>query len=112
MDLLFANLSEAQVLAGNGEPAELATRLLDLSGQVVIKLGAAGAVWADRTGLVHGSAHTVEPIDPTGAGDAFAAGFLSQWLVHPPLDKAAILACGADFGAAAVATVGGRPATR
>ncbi|WP_327005663.1 PfkB family carbohydrate kinase [Dactylosporangium sp. NBC_01737] len=46
-------------------------------------------------------------VDPTGAGDAFAAGFLAAWLTDAaPADA---LGSGARLGALAVAKVGGRP---
>ena len=45
-------------------------------------------------------------IDTTGAGDAFAAGFLSVW----PGDPEHALAAGARLAAQAVAQEGGRPA--
>jgi sugar/nucleoside kinase (ribokinase family) len=45
-------------------------------------------------------------VDTTGAGDAFAAGFLSAW----PGDPREALAAGARLAAEAVAQAGGRPA--
>ena len=45
-------------------------------------------------------------IDTTGAGDAFAAGFLSAW----PGDPEHALAAGVALAAQAVAQEGGRPA--
>lgn len=110
VDLLFANLDEARVLAGpGGTAAELAVALLDRAGAVVVKSGADGATWAGHgTPPVHVPAVRVARVlDPTGAGDAFAAGFLTSWLTGgAPADA---LANGARLGALAVARVGGRP---
>ena len=47
-------------------------------------------------------------IDTTGAGDAFAAGFLSQW----PGPPEAALHAGVKLAAQAVTQPGGRPALR
>ncbi|GAA1518519.1 sugar kinase [Dactylosporangium maewongense] len=109
VDLLFANLDEAQVLAGDGTAASLATALLDRAGAVVVKSGAAGATWAGPSAApVHVPAAPVaRVIDPTGAGDAFAAGFLAAWLTGA--SPAEALAGGARLGALAVSKVGGRP---
>jgi sugar/nucleoside kinase (ribokinase family) len=119
-DVLFANVDEARVLLGDAGSqrllatdlaAALATRLegrADVGGTVVVKLGAAGAVAATSRGaVVEASALPVEAIDATGAGDAFAAGFLIAWLGSDGLDAA--LATGAAFGARAVTTAGARP---
>ncbi|MEV0127123.1 sugar kinase [Dactylosporangium sp. NPDC050688] len=110
VDLLFANLDEARVLAGpGGTAAQLAAALLDRAGAVVVKSGAGGATWAaPSTPAVHVPAAPVaRVVDPTGAGDAFAAGFLAAWLTGAtPADA---LAGGARLGARAVAQVGGRP---
>jgi sugar/nucleoside kinase (ribokinase family) len=46
--------------------------------------------------------------DPTGAGDAFAAGLLATWLA--PATPADALRSAAAYGAQAVATPGARPA--
>lgn len=45
--------------------------------EVVVTLGSRGALVFDRSGLEHVPARPVEPgVDPTGAGDAFGAGYL------------------------------------
>lgn len=47
---------------------------------VVVKKGAQGAVHYDRSGRIASPGFVVEEIDPTGAGDCFAAAFVSFWL--------------------------------
>jgi sugar/nucleoside kinase (ribokinase family) len=124
--LLFANLDEAGALleslpgaveppagglggAVGGAAERLAERLAGaVGGTAVVKLGAAGAVWSDVAGTAaaHGVPATV--VDPTGAGDAFAAGYLAAWL--DGADPETCLARGVALGAEAVARAGARPA--
>ncbi len=74
--------------------------------ETVVKLGAGGARWSDGVRTVSGPAIGVDDvIDTTGAGDAFAAGFLSAW----PGEPEHALAAGARLAAQAVALPGGRP---
>jgi ribokinase len=49
----------------------------------------------------------VPMVDPTGAGDAFAAGLLQAWCSGA--DPEAALEAGAALGSAAVGRIGGRP---
>jgi ribokinase len=109
-DVLFANLDEARVLTGlSSGPEKLATAILPYAATVVVKCGADGAIWAGAGGVVVSSpaspASTV--VDPTGAGDAFAAGYLAAWLAGGTPAEA--LAAGARLGALAVSRFGGRP---
>ena len=76
VDVLVPNRSELAVLAGSEEPTTLdeAMRVagqVDYSGIVVVTLGAAGALAVDRDDVSHFPAPEVDPVDPTGAGDAF-----------------------------------------
>ena len=50
--------------------------------EVVVKLGADGALWTDGTASSRqrAAAPAAAVVDTTGAGDAFAAGFLAAWL--------------------------------
>jgi ribokinase len=107
-DLLLCNADEADVLAGPGDSAGQARRLTRVARHVVVKRGAAGAVWCGPDHVVRSSAGMAVPmIDPTGAGDAFAAGLLAAWS-SGALPEAA-LGAGAALGAAAVSQVGARP---
>jgi sugar/nucleoside kinase (ribokinase family) len=89
VDLLLPNRREAEVLGSHGE--------------MVVKLGAAGARWGD----LHVPAEPVQVVDTTGAGDAFAAGFLTARLQGA--DKGAALKAGCSTAARVVAQVGARP---
>jgi ribokinase len=106
-DILFANLDEARVLAELPSPAEAALALSAYARTVVVKLGADGAVWASGPDVVTAAAVPASVIDPTGAGDAFAAGALAAWLGgSSPME---CLTAGARLGAAAASVAGGRP---
>lgn len=111
-DLLLANQDEAQALTGLAEPAAMCRALALEVRAVVVKLGAGGALWAGHGAGPAGSILAVpaEPatvVDPTGAGDAFAAGLLAAWTAGA--GPAAALRAGAALGARAVGTTGARP---
>jgi ribokinase len=74
--MLTPNEHEATLLTGESDPAKAGARLL-ASGcsQVVITLGAQGALLVDATGARHFRAPKVRPVDTVGAGDCF-----SGWL--------------------------------
>jgi sugar/nucleoside kinase (ribokinase family) len=108
VDLLLANTDEAAVLSGERNPTSAASQLGDTYREVVVKVGPDGALW--QQGFITASAPAergVEVVDTTGAGDAFAAGFLASWLLHPEPEVA--LAAGNRLAAHAVGTVGARP---
>ncbi|HEX5728962.1 carbohydrate kinase family protein [Microbacterium sp.] len=102
-DVLFASLAEGAALTGTPDPAEMAARVD--AGTLVLTLGADG-VLVDGEHVPAVSAPVV--LDPTGAGDAFCAGFLARWL----RDRNSVAAArnGAEVAARAVGLVGGRPA--
>lgn len=107
-DLCIANLDEARLLAGLGSPADIAKRLATSTyGEVVIKCGAAGAVWSDGSAVESVPAAPTQAMDSTGAGDAFAAGFLARWTADVPAVEC--LRAGALLAAKAVGRSGGRP---
>ena len=66
----------AGVLTGTRD-VEAAARALGLRcGEAIVKDGAAGAVWSDGLTVEAAGCAAVQVLDSTGAGDAFAAGFL------------------------------------
>jgi sugar/nucleoside kinase (ribokinase family) len=86
--------------------AEL-SRAYDLA---VVKLGGAGAVAArDGRVTVRVAGTPTAALDSTGAGDAFAGGFLAARLTGA--DDRTAVAAGCRAGAQAVGQVGGRPPT-
>ena len=84
-DIVFASESEAAMLVPGASAEALAAGLAALGpGQALVTRGAAGAVAAvDGTVLV-APAVPVVAVDPVGAGDAFAAGYLSALLDGEP----------------------------
>lgn len=76
VDLLFANEDEFAALVDL--PLREGLELLsDLDVEIVIKRAERGAVWARAGALIDSPVREVWPVDQTGAGDAFAAGFLA-----------------------------------
>lgn len=76
-DLVTPGHAEAEGISGESDPRRAARRLRELgAGTVAVTLGAEGCEVAadDFEGRV--AAVGVEAVDGTGAGDAFAAGFL------------------------------------
>ncbi len=73
LDFLILNEVEAdQLKAATGQgPADLPVK------DVIVTLGAKGATWFGAGDPVHVPAHTVTPIDTTGAGDTFTGYVLA-----------------------------------
>jgi sugar/nucleoside kinase (ribokinase family) len=105
---LLANREEAAALAGRQDPAAAGARLAARAGTVVVKCGAAGVLVcaADRPPLPV-PAPAAEVVDVTGAGDAFAAGYLLARAAGAAPPEAA--GAGARLAARAVATPGAWP---
>jgi sugar/nucleoside kinase (ribokinase family) len=109
-DVFLPNAAEASLIAGVDDPEEAGRTLLGLGPRVVaVKLGARGAVAVATGGRTcRVPAVPVEPVDTTGAGDSFDAGFLAAWLAGRPLE--ACLAIGAACGALSTRGTGGTSA--
>lgn len=106
-DLLLAGLDEGRLLAGRERPEDVVAALARDHPVVVLTLGAAGVLVAAGGSPVALPAEPAEVLDPTGAGDAFAAGFLHGWVGGAdPVDAARE---GLRTAARALAVIGGRP---
>ncbi|MEW9667304.1 sugar kinase [Ammoniphilus sp. 3BR4] len=81
-DIVMPGIEEGEILIGENEPERIASALLDNGAKaVVIKLGERGAFYATRTEQEYVAGYPVKQIvDTVGAGDGFAAGFLSGLL--------------------------------
>ena len=108
--LLFVNVSQARVLTGRDQAEQAARALTAWYPQVVIKLGADGALFAanGRPDPFRVPGPPIERVvDGTGAGDAFCAGFLPAWLDKKPPDE--VLVSGCRLAARALSLTGARP---
>lgn len=99
VDILMVNQHEAAVVTGRS--ANLVEALLALVPRAVMTLGAAGAVYADRSGArLDIPAFPVNAVDTTGAGDAFAGAFAVAWAQRRPIPEVLRWACAAGAVAA------------
>ncbi len=74
-DVVFLNAEEARAMCG-GTPEDALEQLSEDVAHVVVKLGSEGSLVATG-GQVHRiGIHRTEALDTTGAGDAYAAGYL------------------------------------
>ncbi|WP_417307487.1 carbohydrate kinase family protein [Devosia sp.] len=105
---LFANVEEAEALSGTAALNTQVTRLGASYRRVIIKRGAYGAALGGRDGVRCSlPAPMATVVDTTGAGDAFAAGFLAAELGGMIEDVT--LGHGIAAGSAAIGFVGGQP---
>jgi sugar/nucleoside kinase (ribokinase family) len=96
-DIIFPNLEEFELLSSAGD---LGTRFPE----VVITKGEAGA---ELLGVASVPAQSVEIVDPTGAGDAFAAKYIAERLSGTSPQQSLELAN--IFASLAVTQPGGQP---
>jgi sugar/nucleoside kinase (ribokinase family) len=75
VDIVFLNAEEAELLCGC-PPETALTRVGEVVETVVVKLGAQGSLVSHKGVVCRVPARPVQAIDTTGAGDAYAGGFL------------------------------------
>lgn len=84
---VFAGRDEGALVVGDGTDDEIVTRLAALGATTVaLKLGAAGALVLHEGQLLRQPAIPIDTRDTVGAGDAFVAGFLAEWMLAEPIN--------------------------
>ncbi len=78
--IFMPNRAEAIRITGEENLDQAMLKLAELVPLVVVKDGANGAYGCQQQQIVHVPAIQVKPLDTTGAGDCFNAGFLRAWL--------------------------------
>ena len=107
VDLLFPSLDEGKALTELDEPGAIANKLAKKFPLVALTLGTGGVIISGGGQQEHFEVVPTKTVDPTGAGDAFCAGFLGEWIRSH--DRRASAEAGALLAARAVGVVGGRP---
>lgn len=108
VDIVFSNEDEAKAFTGKEDnyPA-MALELGNYCELAVVKIGKEGSHIAHKGTLVDIRPVTIEKaLDTTGAGDAWAAGFLYGWLTGRSLSESGQL--GSRLGAEVVQVLGPR----
>ena len=90
-DVVMPGLAEGRLLTGHKDAAGIADFYLERGArQVVVKLGATGAYYADAAARGIAPGYPVAAVvDTVGAGDGFAVGVISALLEGLPLAQAA-----------------------
>jgi ribokinase len=93
IDVLCLNKEEMQYLVEGDSLEELVMHGLHYVPVVIVSDGPNGVCASDGKTIIHAGIYEDVPvIDRTGAGDAFASGFLSQWMQGRSLAESIIFA--------------------
>lgn len=95
-DIVFPGIDEANLLLGTQDPYKAIEKFHELGASVVaLKIGAKGCIISDGSESVRVEGYEVTSVvDTVGAGDGFAAGFLSRYLDNFSLEEAGKFANG------------------
>ena len=85
VDIFMPNALEARRITGESELGVALDRLSNITTGLVVKNGSEGAMAQFGTTTFHSNAFEVNPLDTTGAGDSFNAGFLAAYLQNMPI---------------------------
>lgn len=88
-DIVLPGISEGEMLLGTSDEKEIAQKFIDMGSKIVaVKLGADGCYVANKDKGVYVNGYSIDkPVDTVGAGDGFAAGFLSGILKNLNLEE-------------------------
>jgi sugar/nucleoside kinase (ribokinase family) len=104
-DIFLPNAAEACAFAGVEDPEAALDLLAERIDTVAVKLGAEGAIATHGELTAKADAPSIEPVDGTGAGDSFAAGFLHGLAGERSLKQA--LRLGVACGSLSTRSLGG-----
>ncbi len=105
VDVFLPNETELRGITGETDPEAGLRALSGLCRLPVVKLGADGTMVLQDGRPLRVEAPSITPLDATGAGDNFNAGFLHAWFCKRPLVEA--LRLGVACGAFATTGIGG-----
>ncbi len=105
VDLFLPNETEALRISKTQDLTSAAKFCDSFGHTTVIKRGRDGASVIRAGQIVSAPAFNIQPVDSTGAGDSFNAGFIFQCLHHAPLEKC--ISWGNACGALSTRALGG-----
>jgi sugar/nucleoside kinase (ribokinase family) len=108
VDIFLPNEVELAAVGGSDDPVSALRNLQNGRTITVAKLGKQGCITLQGERALRVQAYPVDPVDTTGAGDSFNAGFLHAWLQGRPVEEAMRFA--AVCGALSTLGVGGTAA--
>ncbi len=85
VDIVFANEDEVKALTGKDLP-EATKELASMCSIAVVKTGKRGSIIQHGEDVLHIPIYEAVRVDTTGAGDAYAAGFIYGWINQLPLE--------------------------
>jgi sugar/nucleoside kinase (ribokinase family) len=92
LDYFLPSIEEAEAISGQSAPEDMAKFFMDQGcGVVAIKCGGEGSYLLTKEGGQHFPVYKVDPVDTSGAGDSWVAGFLCGLLRELPLDECVLL---------------------
>ena len=75
VDIVFANEEEAKAFTGK-EPVDALNEISKITDIAIVKTGRKGSIIKQGNSIVEVAVQEIVPVDTTGAGDLYAAGFL------------------------------------
>ena len=98
IDFLVPSWDEAAYVTGLDQEGKMADYFLERGvGSVIIKLGSQGSFFKNAREIFYTDPYAVEPVDTTGCGDNFTAGFVHAYLKGQSMQECVRFAsaCGA-----------------
>lgn len=104
-DYFFCNDDEGKRITGESDPVRQAESLRNLGAKTsIVTCGERGSVLIGPNDRLKADVYRVQPLDPTGTGDAFASGFLFGLLRGESIGQC--LKLGTALGASCVRSMG------